>query len=1019
MPSSKFGNTWLAFFTVVVIIIMVISGKLFYSEISGSIDLSNQSTLGFRTLGHLDHLNSSLSFIERNEKPYLIAQNKNSVEEIEDGFKMAFVAFDSLSKNEFQSQIPNDELATLKEIVHKKWLLSELIIKLSLSNRSDSALKVIKNSNDSLLIRNFYTHFNIIVNRIKSNISQLQEMHVENSNRIHKILIVTFFLVASVLLFSIFILVKQNSLKDELIFQNKTFSDIINFSSDSIMMHDQDFKITFCNKATEDIFGYKMIDILGKDPDTLFQTKAIPEFIEERRYAIKHYGFWMGELKRKTVEGNVLDLHITLNSFSDQKGNFKGYFSIASDITKLIKVQNEVKILADSLADMNHHLQDQVASQTALIKDVFERVKEVFIGADATFTINYVSKHIDTIFGMSSERVIGSHIKAFLFEIAGPHFVEVPQIAFDTQENRRIQFEYSETGHWFEANIFPTKNGISIHFKDITDKLKSEIEILKSKKMYEFISKANELILITKNEGELLQNMCDLAITFDDIVFSWFGKPEQDTSKMIAFKWAGHEDGYFSSIKSISIKDLPEGNGPTGIAFRSGKYYYVNDIASDPVMEIWRKEALKRGYRSVISLPIKVVSKVVYVFSLYTSKPYFFTEEHILLLLNFSENISFALQTFNLAELKKASDLQLQKVLKAIEQSSASIVISDVEGNIEYVNPAFTKLTGYSFTEAIGQNPRILKTGYTSDMEYAHLWDNITHNTEWSGEFCNKKKNGELYWEYAIISPVLNDAGIIINYVAVKENITAQKILQEDQKKLTADLIKRNHDLEKFSYVLSHNIRGPLSNILGLKNAILRGKTGKVDPGLMEAISTSAESMDRVIKEVTQVINSTQVSLEERNEIIFENLLEIVKQDIAVFINENHAAIESDFTAVSSYYSLETYINSIFYHLIVNALKFSKHNLPAKIKIWTELNDNKTVIHFKDYGIGIDLNRYGKAIFGLYKRFQLNIEGRGIGLFLVKSQVDFLGGEIEIKSELNEWTEFIISLPNIISDTAI
>ena len=1019
MPSTKFGDTRLAFFTLVVVISMVISGKLIYSEISGSIDLSNQSKLGLRTLGHLDQLNSSLTFIERNEKPYLIAQNRNSAEEIEDGYRMAFSSFDSLSKNDFQSQIPSSELNSLKEIVRKKWLLSEQIIRLSLSNRSDSALKVIKNSNDSLLVRDFYAHFNTISKQLRAKISQQQETHIYETRRIYQILLVTFFLVAVLLLFSIFKLVKQINLKDDLIIQNKTFSDIINFSSDMIMMHDQDFKITFCNKATEDLFGFKMIDILGKDPDTLFQTIATPEFIEERKYAIKHYGFWMGELKRKTADGIILDLHITLNTFKDKKGDVKGYFSIGSNITKLVKVQNEVKTLADSLADINNHLQDQVTSQTALIKDVFERVKEVFIGTDATFTINFVSKHIDAIFGMPLERVIGLHIRAFLLEVAGSQFEEVPEIAFDIQENRRIQFEHIQTGNRFEANIYPTINGISIHFKDITDKLRAEAEVLKSKKMYEFISMANELILVAKNEEELLQSMCDVAFTFDDIVFSWFGKPEKDTSKVIPFKWAGHEDGYFSAIKSISIKDLPEGNGSTGIAYRSGKYYYVNDIASDPVMKIWREEALKRGYRSDISIPIKVDFRVKYLFTIYTSKPNYFTKEQIGLLLNISENISYALQTFKLAELKKASDLQLQKVLKAIEQSSASIVISDVQGNMEYVNPAFSKLTGYSFEESLCQNQRILKTGHTSDLEYAHLWDNLTHNKEWSGEFCNKKKNGDLYWEYAVISPVLNEEGAIINYVAVKENITEQKILQEDQRKLTADLIKRNHDLEKFSYMLSHNIRGPLSNILGLKNAILREKTGNVDPGLMEAISTSAESMDQVIKEVTQVINSTQVSLEERSEIIFENLLKIVKQDIAVFIKDKKVVIESDFSTVSSYYSLETYINSIFYHLMVNALKFSKKDQPAKIQIWSELNDNKTVIHFKDYGIGIDLKRHGRAIFGLYKRFQLNIEGRGIGLFLVKSQVDFLGGDIEVKSELNEWTEFIVSLPNIISDTTI
>lgn len=142
----------------------------------------------------------------------------------------------------------------------------------------------------------------------------------------------------------------------------------------------------------------------------------------------------------------------------------------------------------------------------------------------------------------------------------------------------------------------------------------------------------------------------------------------------------------------------------------------------------------------------------------------------------------------------KKIENQLKKVTQAVEQSSASVVITNVKGNVEYVNPAFTRLTGYSSEEIMGQNPRILKTGHTTDHEYKCLWDNLTNAQEWQGEFCNRKKNGEIYWENAIISPIVNHLGLITHYVAVKENITERKHLLDKQN----ELIKMIENTEAF-----------------------------------------------------------------------------------------------------------------------------------------------------------------------------------------------------------------------------
>ncbi|MEF2144808.1 MAG: PAS domain S-box protein [Desulfovibrionaceae bacterium] len=124
---------------------------------------------------------------------------------------------------------------------------------------------------------------------------------------------------------------------------------------------------------------------------------------------------------------------------------------------------------------------------------------------------------------------------------------------------------------------------------------------------------------------------------------------------------------------------------------------------------------------------------------------------------------------------RKGIELQLQMLKRVVEQSPVSIVITDTKGDITYVNPHFQKLTGYSATEVQGQNPRILKSGNLSESFYRTLWETILAGREWRGEFCNKKKNGDIYWENATISPMTNEAGAITHFIAVKEDITERR----------------------------------------------------------------------------------------------------------------------------------------------------------------------------------------------------------------------------------------------------
>ncbi|MDA3861660.1 MAG: PAS domain-containing sensor histidine kinase, partial [Melioribacteraceae bacterium] len=163
--------------------------------------------------------------------------------------------------------------------------------------------------------------------------------------------------------------------------------------------------------------------------------------------------------------------------------------------------------------------------------------------------------------------------------------------------------------------------------------------------------------------------------------------------------------------------------------------------------------------------------------------------------------------------IRKKSEQEIQKLLNAIEQTPVSILITNIDGNIEYVNPKFTEVTGYSFNEVVGQNPSVLKSGEQAEGYYENMWDTITSGNVWTGEFLNKKKNGELFWESASISPIKDKAGIVTHFVAVKEDITESKLAKEvlieseERYRITTDAtgdVYYQLSYEKMKYIYLH-----------------------------------------------------------------------------------------------------------------------------------------------------------------------------------------------------------------------
>lgn len=161
-----------------------------------------------------------------------------------------------------------------------------------------------------------------------------------------------------------------------------------------------------------------------------------------------------------------------------------------------------------------------------------------------------------------------------------------------------------------------------------------------------------------------------------------------------------------------------------------------------------------------------------------------------------SGEVIAAIETLtDITAMKRLQD-KLYQLTLAVEQSPASIVITDLDGNIEYVNPKFCKSSGYSTEEVIGQNPRVLKSGELSDSTYAELWKTISSGGEWRGELHNKRKDGSLYWEFASISAMIDKEGKFSGYLAVKEDITERKAIEQELARSRAELVEQNKLLQ-------------------------------------------------------------------------------------------------------------------------------------------------------------------------------------------------------------------------------
>lgn len=241
------------------------------------------------------------------------------------------------------------------------------------------------------------------------------------------------------------------------------------------------------------------------------------------------------------------------------------------------------------------------------------------------------------------------------------------------------------------------------------------------------------------------------------------------------------------------------------------------------------------------------------------------------------------------------------------------------------------------------------------------------------------------------------------------QDITDIKLAELERTKMLGDLMLRNQDLEEFAYIVSHNLRAPVANIIGISSALTEPGINEEDREMLNGcINQSITKLDGVVKDLNYILEATEKNIEVKEIVSLPMLFDDIKWSIRDIVREEDVSIIRDFSKANTFFTIKPYLYIIFHNLIANSVKYRRKNIKAHIEIRSRRQKNRLQITFKDNGIGIDLQKWGGDIFGMHKRFHSDTEGKGMGLFMVKKQVEALGGKITIFSKVNTGTEFKI-----------
>jgi PAS domain S-box-containing protein len=715
------------------------------------------------------------------------------------------------------------------------------------------------------------------------------------------------------------------------------------------------------------------------DPDTL-------AFLDVNEAACKKYEYTPEEFLQMTIKDirppeevwklmETLKRGSSLSSFEDVHNHCKKdgtlmYVNIQSNL--IYFAGKKARLTVSTEVTEKIKAEKALQKQEALFRAIIEKGSDMKTLIKPDGTIIFGTPSITRILGYAPDEYIGKNEKDFVHPLEVENLFAKIQQSIGGEKTSNIELRVrAKNGEyrWCEKVITnllndPDVNAIVCDFRDITEKKKADLLIKESNNRYDLVSKATSDAIWDYNfstdrtfiAGTGYKQLFgyDIVNRYTEDEF-WESKLHPDDREEVLNKLRDF----------IKDKNLSQYSYEYRFLKADGTYAYVHD----------RLFIIRDN-----EIPVRLIGAI------------------------------------NDITRKKEEELHLKLLESVITNATDAVMVTEACPNnsewpkIIYVNEAFTKMSGYEKEEIVGRTPDVLIGTRTSRLGLTKLKRAVDNTQPCSVEIINYAKTQKPYWVGIDLAPVTNTNGKISHLITIQRDISSRKLQEQEREKLIFQLIQNNKDLKQFSYITSHNLRGPIANLLGLSNLIENYKVD--DPELkkiLNGIKTATHRFDETIKDLSLVLNVRDSLSIPREQLNLSKVYEKAYMQCETDIIECRASVFTDFSKAPLVYFNKAYLESILLNLLTNSIKYRSSERKLQVFITTERNSaNEIVMKFRDNGLGLNLKLHQEKLFRLHQRFHDNIEGKGLGLFLVKTQMEAMNGAIQVESEVDQGTLFTL-----------